>query len=465
MAPIRVGKREFLHSSLASFDPDDIGERQFSRAIVPILVLLIIVSSLSLASVAKYYDYLGFFVFDGSRLLRAIPGILPIASLAFVFAVGRPSLGYFLGLHFYNLIFGYMWLVPISTLGYDHLAAMISALLSAIAFLLPAVFICRPAPRIAALSAAAHDRLLDLILIVGVAIVAVGAFYNFRIVGLAQMYEFREGIEFPALFRYALNMTSTALLPFAFACFIWRGRYGRAAASLMLLLLLYPVTLTKITLLAPFWLMFLMILSRFFDIRIAAVLSLLLPLTVGVLSVPLIMAGVLSHDPVNPVLGFVNFRMFAVPSMVLDIYFDFFSKHSVTHFCQISFLKQIASCPYSDQLGIVMERAYHFGNLNGSLFAVEGVASLGSTLAPLSALACGLIVAMANCASCHLPPKVVFVSSGVLVQALVNVPFTTGLLTHGAALLFLLWYLTPSSLTEPKPSPRGSGPGLRSQAP
>ena len=196
MAPIRVGKREFLHSSLASFDPDDIGERQFSRAIVPILVLLIIVSSLSLASVAKYYDYLGFFVFDGSRLLRAIPGILPIASLAFVFAVGRPSLGYFLGLNFYNLIFGYMWLVPISTLGYDHLAAMISALLSAIAFLLPAVFICRPAPRIAALSAAVHDRLLDLILIVGVAIVAVGAFYNFRIVGLAQMYEFRKASNF-----------------------------------------------------------------------------------------------------------------------------------------------------------------------------------------------------------------------------------------------------------------------------
>ena len=453
MAPIPVGKREFLRSSLASFEPDDIGEKQFSRAMVPLLVLFIAVSSLSLASVTKYYDYLGFFVFDGSRLLLAIPGILLIASLVFIFAVARPGLGYFLGLHLYNLIFGYMWLAPISTLDYDHRAAIISALLSVIAFLVPAVFINRPAPRMATLSAIAHDRLLNLILMAGVAIVVIGAFYNFRIVGLARMYEFREGIEFPALFRYALNMTSTALLPFAFACFIWRGSYGRAAASLALLLLLYPVTLTKITLFAPFWLLFLMILSRFFEARIAAVLSLLLPLTVGVMSVPLIMAGVLSHDPVNPFFGFVNFRMFAVPSMVLDIYFDFFSKHSVTYFCQISFLKQIASCPYSDQLGIVMERAYHFGNLNGSLFAIEGVASLGSTLAPLSALACGLIIAMANSASYHLPPKIVFISSGILLQALVNVPFTTGLLTHGAALLFLLWYVTPRSLTEPESSP------------
>ena len=267
MASIRVGKRGYQHGSFVNSGPDDIDEKQFSRTIVPILVLLVIVSSLSFAAVAKYYDYLGFFAFDGRRLLLAIPSILPIASLALVFAVGRPSLGYFLGLHFYNLILGYMWLVPISTLGYDRQAAMISALLSAVAFLLPAVFVCRPAPRLAVFSATAHDRLLDLILIVGVAIVAAGAFYNFRLVGLAEMYKFREGIEFPALFRYALNMTSTALLPFAFACFIWRGRHGRAAASLMLLLLLYPVTLTKITLLAPFWLVFLTILSRYFEIR------------------------------------------------------------------------------------------------------------------------------------------------------------------------------------------------------
>jgi hypothetical protein len=457
VASIRVGKRKLFRGS--SFDPGDVDERQFSQAIVPILVFFVIVSSLSLASVARYYDYLGFFIFDGNRLLLAIPAMLPIASLAFVFAVGKPSLGYFLGVHFYSLIFGYMWLAPISTLDYDRQAAMVSAFLSAIAFLVPAVFIRRTAPRMATLSAVAHDRLLNLILIFGAVIVAVGAFYNFQIVGLAQMYQFRPGIEFPALFRYAVNMTSSALLPFAFACFVWRGSYGRAAAALMLFLLLYPVTLTKIALFAPVWLVFLTVLSRFFEARIAAVLSLLLPLTVGLMSVPLIMAGVLSHDPVNPILGFVNFRMFAVPSMVLDLYFDFFTKHSVTHFCQISFLKQIANCPYSDQLGIVMERAYHFGNLNGSLFAVEGVASLGPALAPLSALACGLIVGMANCVSCHLPPKVVFVSSGVLVQALVNVPFTTGLLTHGAALLFLLWYLTPGSVGAPD-----SDQGLRNQA-
>jgi hypothetical protein len=440
-------KKNFWANLMERFKPVGVHQSGFSQAIIPTLAIFVIVYGLSLASVTKYYAYLGFYVFDENRLLLSAPSILLIASLVFLFAGGRPSLGYFLGVHFYTLILGYIWLAPFSKFGYDRQAATVSALLSVIAFLVPAVFVNRPLPRIFTLPAITHDRLLNLILIVGALTVAIGAFYNFRMVPIAQIYEFRGGIEFPVLLRYALSITSSALLPFVFACFIWRGRYGRAAVALMLLLLLYFVTLTKITLIAPFWLLFLTMLSRFFEIRMAAVLSLLLPVAVGVASVPLIMAGVLSHDPVNPIFGLVNFRMLAVPSMVLDIYFDFFSNHKVTYFCQISFLKHIASCPYSDQLAVVMER-YHFGSLNGSLFATEGVASLGATLAPISALACGLIIAIANGASHHLPPRIVFISSGVLLQALVNVPFTTGLLTHGAALLFLLWYVTPPSLTE-----------------
>ena len=35
------------------------------------------------------------------------------------------------------------------------------------------------------------------------------------------------------------------------------------------------------------------------------------------------------------------------------------------------------------------------------------------------------------------------VSSGILLQVLMNVPLTTSLLTNGAAFLFVLWYVTP----------------------
>jgi uncharacterized membrane protein YdjX (TVP38/TMEM64 family) len=47
------------------------------------------------------------------------------------------------------------------------------------------------------------------------------------------------------------------LLPFAFACCLARGCRWRAAAALLLMLLLYPITLTKGALFGAFWLLFL----------------------------------------------------------------------------------------------------------------------------------------------------------------------------------------------------------------
>jgi hypothetical protein len=74
------------------------------------------------------------------------------------------------------------------------------------------------------------------------------------------------------------------------------------------------------------------------------------------------------------------------------------------------------------------------------------VASVGLLFAPLVALVAGLLVALANAMSDGLPPRFVILSSGILVQTLINVPFTTAMLTHGAGLLVLLWYVTPKQM-------------------
>jgi hypothetical protein len=42
----------------------------------------------------------------------------------------------------------------------------------------------------------------------------------------------------------------------------------------------------------------------------------------------------------------------------------------------------------------------------------------------------------------------VLISGAIMPQLLLNMPLTTVLLTHGAALLFLLWYVTPRSVFE-----------------
>jgi hypothetical protein len=138
--------------------------------------------------------------------------------------------------------------------------------------------------------------------------------------------------------------------------------------------------------------------------------------------------------------------MIAIPSNAMDVYYDFFSRHDVTWFCQISALKQIMSCAYQEPLWAIMQKTYKLGNLNASLFATEGIASVGPLWAPLSAFACGLVIAFGSRMAAGLPHRFVLMSGAMLPLVLLNVPLSIVLVTHGAAILFLLWYVTPRSM-------------------
>jgi hypothetical protein len=144
------------------------------------------------------------------------------------------------------------------------------------------------------------------------------------------------------------------------------------------------------------------------------------------------------------VLGNINIRMLGYPSLAMNNYSDFFANHPLTHFCQIGVIRAIYGCPYPFQLGATMADAYHMGSMNGSLFATEGIASVGQTWAPLSALVCGLIVSLGNSASARLPAPVVATSAGFAVQqALLNAPLSVSLLSNGLLVLWLLWAVSP----------------------
>jgi hypothetical protein len=81
------------------------------------------------------------------------------------------------------------------------------------------------------------------------------------------------------------------------------------------------------------------------------------------------------------------------------------------------------------------------GNLNASLFATEGIASVGPIWAPASALVCGLILSLGI--SAWLSPCLIAVSSGLVVQALINVPLSAAFLSNDLFALLLLWTVTP----------------------
>jgi hypothetical protein len=61
-------------------------------------------------------------------------------------------------------------------------------------------------------------------------------------------------------------------------------------------------------------------------------------------------------------------------------------------------------------------------------------------------LICGLVIAFGNRLSAGLPSRFILISGALLPQVLTNVPLTTALLTHGMAVLFLLWCITPRAI-------------------
>lgn len=378
--------------------------------------------------------------FDSARFYVAVAAVTVVSLISPVFIIARFTFGYFVGFYLYTMIVGYLWLNSFTDLRYDHRVAALSAIASAATFLLPALFISAPFHQKTKMTPRSFYQLLSCIVILSTVVVAVGAFYNFRLVSLSDMYEHRAKIDAPTLVNYLVTIVSSALLPFAFAGFIASKAYWRAAAVLVLLLLFYPITLTKIALFTPLWLVAMFVLSRLFEARIAAILSLLGPILIGLL--------LLTIFKEHFYFATVNFRMVAIPSIAMDIYNDFFSRHDLTHFCQISYLKSMMHCPYQDQLSVVMERNYKLGNFNASLFATEGIASVGVLFAPVATFICGLVIAFGNRLSAGLPAEFILTSGAIIPQTLLNVPLTTVLLTYGAGILFLLWYITPRSLFE-----------------
>jgi hypothetical protein len=220
-----------------------------------------------------------------------------------------------------------------------------------------------------------------------------------------------------------------------------------------LLALFYPITLTKTALFTPLWLATVAVLSRFVEARAVTILTLLIPQVAGI--VLLLLFG----EQARSYFGVVNFRMLAVPSNALNVYGDFFSSHEPTHFCQITFLKKIMSCPYDEPLYVIMQKTYGLGFFNASLFATEGVASVGQKLAPVAVFFCSLVIVLGSSAARHLPPRFILISGAVLALHFLDIPLSILMLTHGAGLMFLLWYLTPLSVLGPfsGQSPAASG--------
>jgi hypothetical protein len=434
---------EASHKSIVAADG-----RQQSRQRIGLAVLVcfhIILCCVSLKLSSYYRD--SYILYDAARLHYAIAAVAAIALISPIFAFARFSFGYFVGFYFYTMVLGYLWLNSFSQFNYNHSIAGASAAVSAVVFLPGALLITSPIRQLYALSQLSFERLLTLILIFAAATAIIGAAYNFRFVSIENMSSLRKDLQFPTIVNYLTAATTSVLLPYAFACFLALKKPWHACVALLISLSFSPILVSKLALFTPVWLVTLAFLSKILGARRTTVLSLLLPMLVGVILI------VAVGEKTRLYFYLVNFRMITVPSSAMDIYNEFFARHDLTYFCQLGILKPLVTCPYEHPLAIEMENNYALGAFNASLFATEGIASVGVLFAPVSVILCGLVIALGNRLSAGLPPRFILISGAILPQILLNVPLSTVLLTYGMGLLFLLWYITPRTVVLPRAVP------------
>ncbi|CAN7372527.1 hypothetical protein LJR220_003320 [Bradyrhizobium sp. LjRoot220] len=414
-------------------DRERILTRQQAIAAAQLLIFLVLtVASYSL--VGRVFPGFATPLYFSNSSDAAVAILLALTPLPLL-ALAKFSFGYVISVWMYGMVAGYIFLSYSTKLHYDHSQARISALLCLIAFLIPALFLTTKNKPLSA-TPRTMDALAICAVIASAAVLAACAMYGFRVAGLASSLAMRDEIVRPRPLNYLSGIVSGAVLPFCFAYFSLNRRWVLSAIALILLLAFFPVLLNKTVLLAPAWLVFLLTLYTIFKPKTATVLSILAPLILG--------AGFYFLNPAFGLyaVGYINLRMIATPSIALDHYFAFFSTHSHTNFCQINVVRLFTGCPYTEQLGVIMKHEYNLGNFNGSLFATEGIASVGPVLAPIATFVCGIVIGIGNVVSARLSPALIAVSSGVLIQALMNVPLSTVLLSNGGAALFMLWLIS-----------------------
>src|SRR6266404_8837897 len=121
-------------------------DRLFTAEAISIALLIFVhtvICCVSLAYVAQFSAVYHIF-YEASRLPSAVISVAAFALVSITFCFASFSFGYVVGFFFYTMISGYLWLNCFTDLDYDHFLSGLSAAVSAIAFLLPALFIVAP---------------------------------------------------------------------------------------------------------------------------------------------------------------------------------------------------------------------------------------------------------------------------------------------------------------------------------
>jgi len=293
---------------------------------------------------------------------------------------------------------------------------------------------------------------LGVVVVLGLSVLALAAILgsNFRLVRLDEIYEVRAGVteiietsEGARFGGYPFFWSNNVFLPLLFAYALFRRSFLTMGVVLLGYLFLFGIWGAKQSLLAPIYLLF-------FYVALSIPRSAVLPIMLAGLSALLLVPAVIPDDGLPGVvrnwwIAIVHARTFAIPSVLIVQYIDFFQNHALTLGSHITGLNLLIDYPYD--LDVSRTIGYHYyGHLvtsNVNFWAQDGIAGFGPMGILAASLVASIVLWFADSAAAGLHLRFVGTVLGAVFLSFLSTSIFTTLLTGGLFLQSLFLWLLP----------------------
>lgn len=138
-----------------------------------------------------------------------------------------------------------------------------------------------------------------------------------------------------------------------------------------------------------------------------------------------------------------NYRLYSVPAIGFNVYYNFFAINPHTHWAHIGFISNFVHYPYGEPLPMVMADAYELGNDNASFLETDGIAAAGTAMLPFIALIFGLVMVGINTCLRGLNVTLCAIVMASVSVILIDTGLGPGLVTNGLAVMSMVLLFAP----------------------
>ncbi|MGO9934861.1 MAG: hypothetical protein ACLPV8_24025 [Steroidobacteraceae bacterium] len=283
--------------------------------------------------------------------------------------------------------------------------------------------------------------------LVGVGLLYVLATNHFAIVSLSQAHEERGNATVAGLAGYLVAGYVSSYGGLMVAMALMYRKYWAIPLAFAGYVICYGTLEFRNAALMPAWVAYIYFAHKWYfrDSVAKLLLTIMAPFLLGTVTIALL-GEVDKNSFIYDAFTLTNYRLFAVPAVAFNVYYNFFATHPFTYWSHINIIGSFVSSPYGQPLGAVMEDAYRRGSYNASFLETDGLAAAGVAVLPFTCMVFGLILLGINTCMRGLNVTILALLMAGSSIALIDTGLGPGLLSNGLAVLALFMLLVPRGI-------------------